>query len=227
LIFTKEVPLEYSTLNISPNDISKIIGYKEGEISEMVNNEINNFLREIGDHCDLKGGYQITEKVRFTKDSVHIKNLVLNTGKIITGFIKKSDCIVIMVCTAGERLNHWVNQLFQENNSLKAYIIDITASILVEKAANQVHLTIEKEAERANLKATNRYSPGYCDWSIKEQFKLFSLLPENFCNIRLNIEALMIPTKSVSAIIGLGKFVEKKDYLCDVCTQNDCRFKSS
>jgi hypothetical protein len=57
---------------------------------------------------------------------------------------------------------------------------------------------------------------------VKDQFKLFSLLPENFCGIRLTDSALMIPIKSVSGIIGIGENVERKNYPCEICNMKDC-----
>jgi hypothetical protein len=72
------------------------------------------------------------------------------------------------------------------------------------------------------MKITNRYSPGYCGWDVSDQHKLFSLLPNNFCGIKLTENALMIPIKSVSAVIGIGKNVERKDYQCSICEIEFC-----
>jgi hypothetical protein len=69
---------------------------------------------------------------------------------------------------------------------------------------------------------TNRFSPGYCGWNVKDQFTLFSFFPEKFCGIELTDSALMVPVKSVSGIIGLGENVQKKAYPCDVCTMQNC-----
>ncbi len=72
------------------------------------------------------------------------------------------------------------------------------------------------------LHVTNRYSPGYCGWSVAEQGMLFSFLPKNFCDIRLTESSLMIPLKSVSGIIGIGKELRRKGYKCDFCDIANC-----
>jgi hypothetical protein len=77
------------------------------------------------------------------------------------------------------------------------------------------------------MKITNRYSPGYCDWNVGEQHKLFSFFPDNYCGIRLTPSALMDPVKSVSGIIGIGENVKRNDYTCRVCDMKDCIYRRS
>ena len=80
--------------------------------------------------------------------------------------------------------------------------------------------------EQAGLKITNRYSPGYCGWDTREQHKLFSLLPENSCGIRLTESALMLPIKSVSGFIGVGANVRFNPYTCKMCDAEFCVYRS-
>jgi hypothetical protein len=55
---------------------------------------------------------------------------------------------------------------------------------------------------------------------VSDQHDLFSLLPEDFCGIRLTESAMMVPVKSVSGIIGIGPGVERVDYQCKNCQQS-------
>jgi hypothetical protein len=61
---------------------------------------------------------------------------------------------------------------------------------------------------------------------VEEQKKLFSFLPKEFCGVSLTDSALMIPIKSISGIIGVGKNVEYKQYFCDTCGRKDCTYKA-
>lgn len=61
---------------------------------------------------------------------------------------------------------------------------------------------------------TNRFNPGYCGWDVTEQHKLFSLMADNYCGIRLTESALMDPVKSGSGFIGIGKSVKRVPYTC-------------
>jgi hypothetical protein len=84
---------------------------------------------------------------------------------------------------------------------------------------------LEKSAAESGLKITNRYSPGYCGWSVGEQHNLFSLIPYNYCGIRLTESALMDPVKSVSGIIGIGANVKSNPYTCKMCDMKDCIYR--
>ena len=92
-----------------------------------------------------------------------------------------------------------------EGDAALSYLVDTVASVTEEQATDVLHDHIEKQMQMQGLKITNRYSPGYCDWSVSEQHLLFSFLPANFCGITLTESSLMVPIKSVSGIIGIGK----------------------
>jgi len=47
-------------------------------------------------------------------------------------------------------------------------------------------------------------------------------LPEGFCGVRLCESGLMLPIKSVSAVVGIGPEVERRDYGCALCRKADC-----
>jgi hypothetical protein len=105
------------------------------------------------------------------------------------------------------------------------FIADAVGSAVAEALADRLHDHIEQTMAPRGWRITNRYSPGYCGWSVAEQHALFALLPAGFCGIALGESALMHPVKSVSGLIGVGAAVKHADYLCDVCTQRDCTYR--
>ncbi len=109
-----------------------------------------------------------------------------------------------------------------DGDMLKGYIIDIAASELVEKTTDLLESELLKIVSRKNFGVTNRYSPGYCGWNVNDQHKLFSFLPDNFCGVSLTDSALMLPIKSISAVIGIGANSEKEDYQCSLCDTDFC-----
>ena len=57
---------------------------------------------------------------------------------------------------------------------------------------------------------------------MAEQRIFFSMLPDGFCGISLTDSCLMLPIKSVSALVGIGGNIEKKPYGCAICRKKDC-----
>ena len=90
--------------------------------------------------------------------------------------------------------------------------------MIAEAASDIMQNELGKSAAISGNKITNRYSPGYCGWQVAEQHKLFQLIPDNYCGIRLTESALMDPEKSVSGIIGIGENVKINPYTAGYVT---------
>ena len=131
--------------------------------------------------------------------------LIFRQIKLIFGQLKKADSLAVFLCTAGEEIGIRTRKAMAGGDPLTGYIYDIIGSIVVDAAADRMQSELEKSVLSAGKKITNRYSPGYCGWDVSEQHKLFRLVPDNFCGIRLTDSALMDPVKSISGIIGIGE----------------------
>ncbi|MCC8144566.1 MAG: hypothetical protein LUD02_05030 [Tannerellaceae bacterium] len=81
---------------------------------------------------------------------------------------------------------------------------------------------LEEENKQVGYSLTNPYSPGYCSWPVSDQHTLFSFLPAGFCGITLTGSSLMLPIKSVSAIVGVGEQIQRVPYGCSQCNMKDC-----
>jgi cobalamin-dependent methionine synthase I len=112
--------------------------------------------------------------------------------------------------------------LLNSGEYLAGIAADLVASLIAESVARLLHSSISELADREGTRTTNRYSPGYCSWSVGEQQKLFKQFPEGFCGITLSPSSLMAPIKSVSGIIGLGNHVSYREYDCDACQVKHC-----
>lgn len=217
-----EFKIDYKDVQISETEIANMIGYSSNDIPDMVKLLIHDILKEIGSLCSIVGGFKLFNQLAFEKDAFSINEIIFSSDKIIAASLKEADSIAVFVCTAGEDLSKWSKKLFQKEDAVKAYIADIAASMIVEKAMDQIQNNLEKLVHEKQQKITNRYSPGYCGWSVEEQHRLFSLLEDNYCGVSLNEAALMNPIKSVSGVIGIGTKVKKAAYQCNKCEKTDC-----
>lgn len=218
--------------NIFNFDFDEIITNKNyfkeilrNEITEEIFSEYyDNLFERLENKSNISAGYvHFTEEVvKSSKNKIIIKDVTFEIGKIIFSNIKEIESALIIVCTIGSEIEKEIWKYFNSGNSLEGYILDKMASELVELSADYLQSLIEKEYSKLSISISNRYSPGYCGWSVSEQQKLFSLLPENFCGIKLTSTSLMIPIKSISGIIAVGKNISKLDYQCDICDDNFC-----
>ena len=219
-----EYQVKLAELSISAVDLEKLLGYESGNTPVFYHEKIKHMWEEAFSKVAIRVGYII-----LPPDQFHWQQTVLNcgkvkflSGKIITNQLRNSQTVAIFAGTAGAAFDSWSKQLFDQGDFPEGYIADMMGSEIVEAAIDWLEIKIRAKLQQRSLKMTNRFSPGYCGWNVREQFKLFSLLPEKFCGITLTDSALMVPIKSVSGIIGVGEEVEKIGYPCNVCTMKNC-----
>lgn len=161
------------------------------------------------------------------ENTITISNQTFETGKTVTQLLKKSEAIVLFACTTGSAVTKLSKTLLSEGHVLEGLLVDLIGSELAESITEHLHVFIGTKFGKAGLNVSNRFSPGYCNWSVSEQQKLFPLLPGNHSGIQLTPSSLMIPIKSVSGILGVGTSVKKVAYKCDVCNDTKCIMRRS
>ena len=215
-------------IRIDRRILARLLGYSGGNLPEPYPELIEHELGFLSDCDDISGGYRTMEGV-----AIDLKNGILNTGDgvfkvghTIAGFLKGSESLAFFFCTAGRKISERSDQLMKEGQVLEGYICDVLGSLAVEAAMDVMAGELREEAEQSGLRMTNRYSPGYCGWQVSEQHKLFELFPPGFSPVTLTPSALMVPVKSVSGVIGLGKTVKYRKYLCDACNSQNCIYRN-
>lgn len=224
-----EVDIPPDALAVDAEEIERVLGYPRGRTPAHLRLMIDEVLSVLPDKCAVGAGYRIVgiraEPGR--RNGLYVGDVFFEVQEIVTGLLRKAEEAALFVCTIGPRMEEWSHQIHDEGNILKSFLIDTAASVAAECTANVLHDHIGLAMAQRGLKITNRYSPGYCNWSVAEQHRLFSLLPKGFCGIRLTESALMIPIKSISGIIGIGSSVKRVDYTCDTCGVKDCTYRST
>ena len=203
------------------------MGYKEGESDETISELTGKLLKEAESLCNIKAEFRIFPLGSFIdpEKSIVVNGLVFNVKKIVYGQLKKAESIVVFLCTAGPEIGVRSRAAMNDGDLLTGYIYDVIGSEIVEGAADLMQGNLQVALSAENKKITNRYSPGYCGWDVAEQHKLFKLMPDNYCGIKLNDSALMNPEKSVSGFIGIGEHVRYNPYTCGLCDMKDCIYR--
>ena len=223
----KIISLKFSDLAVNLHGTAPLLGY-----GDTLPDDILAIVKEVMDETvgcfDIRGGYQIFNQIAFEESGHHIRiaDTDFDPHKIVYHQLKRSEQIAVFVCTAGIGIEQWSKQMMAANDPLQGFIADILGSVVVETAIDAIQKLLHGEMERAGLKITNRYSPGYCGWPVQEQHKLFGLLPKENCGIRLTESALMQPIKSVSGFIGIGANVRFNPYTCQLCDATSCVYRN-
>jgi hypothetical protein len=218
---------DFKDLAIESGVIDDYIGFTPGEAPEPFPLIIREILSESEKLVRPEGGYALFKEICIDRENKKtiIGDVELGTKSIVTRHMDKSALIAVFACTAGTEISRLASDYNKKGHTVHAYIADSLGSIVVERAMDMIQEQLRFMMDQQGLKITNRYSPGYCGWELKEQAKLFGLLPELFCSISLSDSMLMKPIKSVSGIIGIGKDVTYDHYTCSYCKDVNCLYR--
>jgi hypothetical protein len=218
----------FKELGLTVDSIGLLLDYHRGGNTELVSAMISEALTEAARICDLRAEFVIFDDLKIEKDKrgLLVNEVFFNTGKIITGQLRRAESLAVFICTAGPGIGSCTKRLMDEADFLKAYIYDMIGSQAADGAADLMQEKLSVLAGNRGQRITNRYSPGYCGWHLSAQQELFSLIPDNHCGVSLSESSLMQPIKSVSGIIGIGKDVRFNQYTCELCDQQNCIYRN-
>lgn len=184
-------------------------------------------VRQWPEIAEMRGGYTIFDDIEVNRKEGEIKlhDVCITPHKRITGYMEKAEKLAVFICSAGEKFTTFTEKYTKEGDFLKAYVTDILGSLTAEKAIEYILKKLEEEMAARGINVSNSYSPGYCNWPLTDQQSLFAILPKNPCGISLTESSLMLPIKSVSGIVGIGKNIEKKSYACEICESINCVYR--
>lgn len=203
--------LTYDDLQIVPADLYEQMGYRDQRPDEATLTEADRIVGEVRQWLRPQFCYQV---VADQPD--------FDMGKIILRQLRGSEAYALFICTSGVEYETYQQRLKKENDMVRIFIADALGSVIAEKCADRMEEVLQESIDKLGWHHTNRFSPGYCGWHVSQQQRLFPLFHGETCGVTLTVSSLMVPIKSVSGIIGLGKDVRHLDYTCGLCDFKQC-----
>lgn len=131
---------------------------------------------------------------------------------------------VIFAATLGVGTDRLISK-YTSLSPLKALLYDAVGTQQVETLCDTFCRDIEKEY---NSGTKPRFSPGYGDFDISYQKNIFSCLNcEKNIGLTLTDSMLMVPSKSVTAVVGLTEIKEEHKNKCDMCENKNCSYRGA
>lgn len=219
--------IPFEKLELTCEDVIPLLGGKS-DYAFLMQEYLDTLFEQGKQIFQIMGGYQVFDKLTFNQEmrEIYIVDVKFDVKKVVFNMLKRSSKIAVFVCTAGDKIHELSRQYMADGDMLKGYVYDLFGSFVVESAMDLVQQSLRLEMEAEGYKITNRYSPGYCGWTVDYQKKLFGLLNQNFNFVKLSNSCLMQPIKSVSGIIGIGYDVRHNDYTCKICDSTNCLYKN-
>jgi len=106
--------------------------------------------------------------------------------------------VALCICTIGAGVERAAQDLTQNGELLKGFILDSLGSEAAEEVARLSNDVVAMRARAMGLRSGKRFSPGYGIWDLREQAWIFEVLPAQRVGVTLTDDFLMLPRKSVS-----------------------------
>ena len=200
-----------NTEDIDRGEVLRYLGYGRHEADQavmgLVEECIAQLLKEAQPRC-LYREYPLILGPEGAVDGGCFQTVSMNLSRNLR------DCgqIIVFAATLGTGADHLI-QKYNKLQMSKAVIMQAAATAMIEEYCDQVCTGIREEYESGDRYLRPRFSPGYGDFPLDCQQRLLdSLEAGKRIGIKLTDSLLMMPSKSVTAVMG----VSKKTYRCDV-----------
>ncbi len=138
-----------------------------------------------------------------TKTAVHGENLRMETVNWTRLAVRMTEIreIYCFAITLGGAVDDRIRQL-GKTAMVRALMLDSVASVMADQFADQIQKQCERFYQQQGLTSSARFSPGYCDWPMKEgQAALIPFLQPEPIGITASDTGLMTPRKSITAVV--------------------------
>ncbi len=160
-----------------------------------------------------------------SESTVHIGSLAMDS-KSLAAHLAGCREAVLLAATLGVQADQVIRRASVTHMS-RAVVLQASAAAKLEAYLSATGDTLARELKKEDLFLTPRFSPGYGDLSLSCQGELLNLLEAGKrIGLGLTAEHMLIPVKSVTAILGLSGDRQTACYqVCQRCPHLACPFR--
>lgn len=220
-------------LNIDREEVLRYQEYSKKKVKKPNQNILKISEEEIRRGYNLfkpREIYSLIKIISFTSEGrINLENdLSFRFTKSIIDQLKGVSHFLIGVVTIGDLLEKKVSELFSQGEYPQALALDAVGTVAVEDFSREVRKLAHQEVKEQGFKTSRHFSPGYGGWEVSQQEIIFKSIPADNIGVRLTKGYMMLPQKSLSWVIGVGKEIitpSEEDNNCGNCQSKCCNYK--
>jgi hypothetical protein len=143
-------------------------------------------------------------------------------GQLFAG----ADGAAFLVVSLGGAVDREMASLFNQGKPTEAFILDAVGSAAAAAALHWVAAHLCRQVAEAGLKSGPVLQPGQGPWDVRGQRTVFHVLPAHQIGVTLLDSCFMMPLKSQSAVIPIGKELARpaqpQEHPCRYCNAKSC-----
>ncbi|MBP8639866.1 MAG: methionine synthase [Oscillospiraceae bacterium] len=163
-------------------------------------------------------------------NGIYLKGTGLQlSGKAIASLLHNCEQCAIFCATIGSEFEALIRK-WQLKDLAFATMLDACASSAVESLCDSVEAALARDFGAQGYYLTDRFSPGYGDLPLSIQPDFCAALDTTRkIGVSISESGIMIPRKTVTAVIGFSKYPQKHIQTgCSGCSLSaDCKFREN
>ncbi len=210
-------------INIDNAEYARLLGYPRGHLLAGRGRELSEWARAWYGQNGRPSIYaRLAESMEITESSVSIE------GESFSGpWLKKSlhqagaHGAFLVAVTAGPELEAEAQRLWKLERPDEYFFLEIYGSAVVEHLRTLTGARLCAWADGHGVAVLPHYSPGYPEWDISEQPRLFALIQKNGgrempSKIEVFSTGMLRPKKSMLAVFGVTRHLDRVRRITDL-----------
>ena len=212
-------------LNADPREAARYLGYHGTQPDPAVESLIEECIAEVREASVPKSIHERFPVVFYSDETFQVASLHLKSRALQRNLAGCGE-VYLFAATLGIAVDTLIKRAALMDTA-KGAVMQAAAAAVIEAYCDEENELLRKEAESEGLFLRPRFSPGYGDLSLDCQRDFLNLLKAQK-NIGLTVtdSGLMVPIKSVTAIIGISDiFAPCHRQGCEACSRTDCTYR--
>lgn len=202
------------------SEVLRYLGHRQQEISPQIDAMVNECMILVRKTAAARHA-RMKLPVLDCGGEISLGDALNLGGRAIRRHLAGCESAVLTAATLGVEIDGLIRR-YEQSDLTRALLLDACATQLIEEYCDGIESDVRREAAVDGLSATGRFSPGYGDLELGVQPKILAVLDSaRKIGLTCTQNLIMLPRKSVTAIIGVGKDVKSAKSDCGSCDLKD------
>jgi len=218
-------------ITINDKEVLRYLGYRGAQADDRVSSLVKEMIELFSANVVPKSVYGIWD---FTPDSSPLTIGGMSVkSKNLCEHLEKCGRVALLAATLGTEADTLLRR-FSVQDMEKAVIAQAVCAAMIEAYCDSIvdSITAEIESELSQkeepfLYPTTRFSPGYGDFDIAHQKEILNILNCSRIALTLTDGYMLIPSKSVTAVIGFSQEKNRAGKKCEYCADTQCKLREA
>ena len=214
-----------SEIEINKAEVLRYLGYKKNDIQNAPHSVINECIGKVTASAAYKACYD-KFPISMPGSSMLDLGFMSVSSKSLAKNLSCCNEIILFTATIGIETDRLI-QKYTALSPVYAVVLQAVGAAAIEGWCNELNSRFAEREQKNKRYLRPRFSPGYGDLPLNMQKDIFRVLDcSRKIGVTLTDSLMMLPTKSVSALIGISsENTECKQEGCEACENYNCAYR--